>query len=219
MNKKTVKILLVKAEDTVPQEVKPLLKGVPDVVIVGEAGLSSEVLKQIEFTNPEVVVLDMHTPVMKALEYTQKIKKLFPFIKVLVLSTQAQPGYLINMMEAGASGYILKNTSQEELLFAISKIANDGMYLCPEITLNMFDKYKEATGMINNVRKLSVPISDREKDVLELIGEGNTNAEIAQKLFTSVRTIETRRKNLLVKTGTSNTATLIKFAVRNGMLK
>jgi DNA-binding NarL/FixJ family response regulator len=126
--------------------------------------------------------------------------------------------YLVDMLQAGADGYILKTSSIEELVYAIQKIANHGIYIGPEFTLNMLAKYAPKSSDDRNA-VYDFNISDREMDVLKLIAKGLTNNEIAQKLYTSVRTIETRRKKLLEKTKTINTATLIYFATANGLLK
>ncbi|MCW3077762.1 MAG: DNA-binding response regulator [Bacteroidetes bacterium] len=219
MSKKPLKVLLVEDHDIVRHGIKALLEDEPAVQVVAEAANGMEALDQIARYHPEVVLMDMNMPVMNGLECTQKIKLIFPHVKILILSMHDHESYLINLLEAGANGYILKNTSREELIFAIRKIGNDGMYMGPEFTMNMLAKYKAASGFIGNPVKTNIAITDRERDVLNLIAEGLTNTEMAQKLFTSVRTIETRRKNLLTKTGTTNTATLIKFAVKNGMIK
>ncbi|MGZ3920350.1 MAG: response regulator transcription factor [Bacteroidia bacterium] len=199
MNRKPVKILLVEDHEIVRQGIKALLQGEPAMEVVAEAGNGAEALEQIKNYQPDVILMDMNMPVMNGLECTQKIRLVFPKVKILILSMHDHESYLINMLDAGANGYILKNTSKEELVFAIRKIANDGMYMGPEFTMNMLAKYKAASGFIGQAPKISIPITDREKDVLSLIAEGLTNTEMAQKLFTSVRTIETRRKNLLTK--------------------
>jgi DNA-binding NarL/FixJ family response regulator len=161
----------------------------------------------------------MNMPVMNGLECTRKLKQEFPKKKVLVLSMHDHESYLIDMLDAGADGYILKNTTKDELLFAIRKVASDGIYMGAEFTISMLAKYKSTVGYLRTPPKADLKITEREMDVLERIAQGKTNAEIARELFTSVRTIETRRKNLLEKTGTSNTATLIRFAVLNSLVK
>jgi DNA-binding NarL/FixJ family response regulator len=138
---------------------------------------------------------------------------------VLILSMHDHESYLIDLLDAGADGYILKNTSKDELLFAIKKIARHGIYMGPEFTLNMLAKYKASTGFMSPGPLKEHNITSREMDVLKLVAEGKTNIEIARELFTSVRTIETRRKNLLDKTKTTNTATLIRYSIQNGLIK
>lgn len=211
-----VKVFLVEDHEIVRQGIKALLEGEPDVTVIGEAPNGVEMLKKLETEQPDVLLMDMNMPEMSGVECTTQVKKKFPGVKVLILSMHDHESYLVDMIYAGAEGYILKNSSREELLFAIRKVANEGVYISSEFALNMLAK--------NNKRDHRKPVtppvilSDREMDVLTLIAEGHTNTEIANKLFTSVRTIETRRKNLLDKTGTTNTATLIRYAVMNGLV-
>lgn len=214
-----IKILLVEDHDIVRQGIKLLLEGQEGITIVGEANNGAEALNQIKLLNPDLILMDMNMPIMNGLEATRRIKIEFPGKKVLVLSMHDHESYLIDMLDAGADGYVLKSTNKEELLFAIRKIANDGMYMGAEFTINMLSKFKSATGFMPAKNKPDLKISDREMDVLVRIAEGKTNQQIADELFTSVRTIETRRKNLLEKTGTNNTATLIKYAVLNGLVQ
>jgi two-component system response regulator NreC len=212
-------IFLVEDHDIVRQGIKALLDGEENIVIVGEAGNGAEAIEKLKTIKPDVVLMDMNMPVMPGLECTRQIKKKYPEMKILILSMHDHESYLIDILDAGANGYILKNTSKDELVFAIKKIANDGIYMGPEFTLNMLAKYKNEAGFISKVLKPGINISEREMKVLELIAEGLTNTEMAGRLFTSVRTIETRRKKLLEKTGTKNTATLIRFSVLNGLIK
>jgi DNA-binding NarL/FixJ family response regulator len=210
-----VKVFLVEDHEIVRQGIKALLEGESDIVVTGEASNGIEMLKKLESVQPDVLLMDMNMPEMSGEECTTEVKKKYPGVKVLILSMHDHESYLVDMIYAGADGYILKNSSREELLFAIRKVANDGVYISSEFALNMLAKHKRDT------RKQASPaviLSDREMDVLVLIAEGHTNTEIADKLFTSVRTIETRRKNLLDKTGTTNTATLIRYAVLNGLV-
>lgn len=210
-----VKVFLVEDHEIVRQGIKALLEGEPDIIVTGEAPNGIEMLKRLESGQPDVLLMDMNMPEMSGVECTTEVKKKYPGVKVLILSMHDHESYLVDMIYAGADGYILKNSSREELLFAIRKVANEGVYISSEFALNMLAKHKRDT------RKQASPpvvLSDREMDVLVLIAEGHTNTEIADKLFTSVRTIETRRKNLLDKTGTTNTATLIRYAVVNGLV-
>jgi DNA-binding NarL/FixJ family response regulator len=210
-----VKVFLVEDHEIVRQGIKALLEGEPDIVVTDEAANGIDMLKKLESGQPDVLLMDMNMPEMSGVECTTEVKKRYPGVKVLILSMHDHESYLVDMIYAGADGYILKNSSREELLFAIRKVANEGVYISSEFALNMLAKHKR------DVRKQASPaviLSDREMDVLVLIAEGHTNTEIADKLFTSVRTIETRRKNLLDKTGTTNTATLIRYAVVNGLV-
>lgn len=214
-----IKVLLVEDHDIVRQGIRALLEGEPEIEVTGEASDGESALGKLAATQPDVVVMDMNMPVMNGLECTRAIKKNSPNIKVLILSMHDHESYLIDTLDAGADGYILKNTTRDELIFAIKKIANDGLYISPEFTLNLMAKYKSMIGKEISEPNTNHNITEREMDVLKLIAQGHTNVEIANKLFTSVRTIETRRKNLLDKTKTTNTATLIRHAVLTGLIK
>jgi DNA-binding NarL/FixJ family response regulator len=216
---KTIKVLLVEDHDIVRQGIKALLADEPETLVIGEARHGAEALQKLKDLSPDVVLMDLNMPVMNGLECTRQAKKEYPEVKILILSMHDNENYLIDMLEAGADGYILKNTTKEELLFAIRKIASDGVYMGPEFTLNMLAKYKASKGFTDILKHTDIKLTDREMDVLQLIAQGLTNVEMAGRLFTSVRTIETRRKKLLDKTKTTNTATLIRFAVLNGLIK
>jgi DNA-binding NarL/FixJ family response regulator len=215
----SVKVFLVEDHDIVRHGIKALLEGT-EIVVIGDACNGKEALVKLKTIRPDVLLMDFNMPLMNGLECTKRLKKEYPGIRILVLSMHDHENYLIDMLDAGANGYILKNSSREELVFAIKKISGDGFYMGPEFTLNMLAKYKAAKGFIaGNTKRTDIQITDREMDVLNLVAKGLTNTEMANTLFTSVRTIETRRKKLLQKTGTTNTATLIRFAVLNGLIE
>lgn len=214
-----INVFLVEDHEILRSGVKALLSTQQNIHVIGEASNGLEAFEKLKRINPDVLLMDINMPVMDGVESTKKIKAEYPHTKVLVLSVHSQETYLVDMLQAGAEGYILKNSSTEELVYAIQKIANDGIYIGPEFTLNMLAKYGPGSSPDSRSVANDLKISDREMDVLKLIAKGLTNNEIAQRLFTSVRTIETRRKKLLEKTRTINTATLIYFATANGLLK
>jgi DNA-binding NarL/FixJ family response regulator len=214
-----IKILLAEDHDIVRDGIRALLESEHDLRVIGQASNGEEAFAKARELNPDVVIMDLNMPVMNGLDCTRKIKAELPKIKILVLSMHDHENYLIDLLDAGADGYVLKNTSKEELAFAIRKIYKDGIYMGPEFTLNMLQKYRTTVQPDRAEKKEQLNISDREMEVLNLVAQGKTNSEIARTLFTSVRTIETRRKNLLDKTQTNNTATLIRYAVKNGLVK
>jgi DNA-binding NarL/FixJ family response regulator len=214
----SIKILLAEDHEIVRKGIKALFENSNDFNIVGEASNGKEALEKTIELHPDVILMDMTMPVMNGLECTRIIKERFNTIKILILSMHDEEQYLIEMLDAGADGYVLKSNSRDELAFAIKKIVNGGAYVSPEFTINMLAKYKAASGF-SATSKINVTLSPREMDVLYLIAEGLTNIEIANKLFTSRRTVETHRKRLLEKTHTTNTATMIKFAVQHGLVK
>jgi DNA-binding NarL/FixJ family response regulator len=212
-----VKLLLVEDHDIVRQGIHSLLENEPDIKIIAEAKNGMEALELCRKDSPDLVLMDMNMPVMNGSDCARAIGKEFPDVKVVILSMHDYEHYLIDMLEAGAKGYILKNSSKDELLFAIRKIAKGGVYIGPEFTLAMLDKYKNGIGMASE--SPLIVLTEGESEILRLVAEGFTNLEMANKLFISVRTVESRRKKLLEKTGTSNTATLIKYALKHGLIK
>lgn len=213
-----IKILLAEDQGIVREGLKVLLDSEPQVTVVAMASNGREVLETIEKVAVDIVIMEVNMPVMNGLVCTKQIKSKHQHVKVLILSVCDHESYLVDLLDAGADGYILKSSTKEELLFAIHKVANDGVYIGPEFTMNIISRQKserkaEHTETRNNL------LTDREMEVLELIAQGMTNAEMAAKLFISVRTIETRRKKILEKTGTTNTATLIRYAILNGLIQ
>lgn len=208
-----IKIFLVEDHEIVRQGLKALLES--QCTVIGEASSGVEAIEKLEQGLPDILLMDMNMPIMNGAECARVLKQKYPEVKILILSMHDDAGYLLDSLRAGADGYILKNSSTDELVLAIRKVAKGEKFISTELIVNILDNFKHQPE-----KKTEIPldITGREMDVLKLIGEGFTNSEIADKLFTSVRTIETRRKNLLEKTKTTNTATLIKFAVKNGLL-
>lgn len=213
-----IKILLVEDHDIVREGVRSLLENEPGIEITGEARNGQEALDLCRSLAPDLVLMDVNMPVMSGLECMRIMNAEFPLVRVLILSMHEYESYLIDMLDAGADGYILKNSSKAELLFAIKKVAGGDVYISSEFTLSMLEKYKNGN-FIHIKSDKPIVLSEGEAQVLDLIAEGFTNTEIADRLFVSVRTVESRRKKLLEKTNTCNTATLIKFAIRNGLIK
>ncbi|MFL5766176.1 MAG: response regulator [Bacteroidia bacterium] len=213
-------IFLVEDHEIVRKGLKALLEDERGFAVCGEASDGAELLKDLaQGSLPDIVLMDLNMPVMSGLESTRELKLRYPQIKVLVLSMHDHESYLIDMLDAGADGYVLKNASRAELVFAIRQIIADGTYIGTEFTMTMLTKYKSSQPQSSEKNvKPKIDLSPRDLEVLELIAQGFTNMEIANKLFTSVRTIETRRKKLLEKTGTTNTATLIRFATLNQLI-
>lgn len=211
-----IKIILVEDHDIVRQGVRSLLENDPEIDIVAEATNGIEALEICSKMQVDVAVIDINMPKMNGVDCTRIMKKQFPGIKVLILSMHNDEHYLVDVLQAGAEGYILKDSCRNELGFAIRKINFGGLYIDPEFTLSILGKYMSG---ISNTRYTGPAITEGEIQVLDLIAQGLTNTQMANKLFISVRTIESRRKKLLEKTGTVNTATLMKFAIKHGLLK
>lgn len=165
-------------------------------------------------TNPvDVALLDIEMPVMNGIEAAKLAREICPGIKIITLSMYSDENYYLSMIEAGACGFLLKNSNFQEVEKAITDVYNDKTYISLEILNNIL---KHPTKTNNN---LNEELSDRETEVLLLICKGLTNAEIADKLNLSKRTVDKHRENLLLKTQSKNTANLVIFAIKSGLLK
>jgi DNA-binding NarL/FixJ family response regulator len=212
----TINILLAEEQKIVREGIKSLLKDT-NISICSEAKNGKEVLEQISGEKINFAILDLHLPLMDAIETTKYIKENHKDVKVLILSMVDRENDLLKGFEAGADGFLLKNTGRDELLLAINRISEGDNFICSGIACIMMRKIKENGNYF--FKNPSINLSEREMEILQFIGLGYTNSEIAEKIFTSRRTVESHRKKLIEKTSAKNTATLIKYAVQNGLLK
>jgi DNA-binding NarL/FixJ family response regulator len=216
---KPIRLILVDDHTIIRDGIKALLKDKEDIQVVGEASNGKELLDMLAATPADVVMMDVNMPEMDGFETTAYLKEHNENIKVLVLSMLDHESYISKILNAGASGYMLKNTGREELVCGIRIVASGGQFICSTVALNLLKKlqnpnYKPATTEEKPTRDLS----QREVEILKLIADGLTNAEIADKIFTSKRTVETHRQNIIEKTKAKNTAALIKYAISKGII-
>ena len=204
-----IKVLIVDDHPMVLEGMRSMLTQINFVDIVGTAANAYEAIELIKAAAPDIVITDINVPEISGIELTLKIKKEFPEIKVIAMSTFKERSYITQMIQNGASGYLIKSASKEEIEEAILSVHEGKLYMSLDISLSAFDKQE-----INNVPILS----SREKEVLDLIADGFTNRQIAEKLFLSLHTVDSHRKNLLTKFGINNTASLIKLAAKYNML-
>lgn len=220
MNEKSGHIELVLADDhkIVRDGIMSLLQNEEKYVIVGEAENGEQALKLVEELKPGLVIMDINMPVMDGIDATRYITKNHPETKVLVLTMTSEQEHIRKMIEAGAGGYILKNSGREELISAIETIASGRNYFSDEVKDAIMQNMVQKQTRNDKIAGEPVPLTRREKDVLNLIVKEFTNYEIAEKLFISVRTVDAHRRNLLEKTGARNTAGLVKFAIENSLI-
>lgn len=201
------KLFIVDDHYMVIEGIRSLLQNASDIEWMGHATDAGSCLSFLEREQPDVILMDVSLPDRNGTELCKEVKQKYPLIRVLGLSTFNQQAVIRNMMDNGASGYVLKNATKEEILQAIITIATGRTYLSYEAVLSLRE-----TAQDNPV------ITRREKEVLQLIAEGLTNAEIAEKLFISVLTVNTHRKSLIEKFDAANTAVLIGKAIKGGFL-
>jgi DNA-binding NarL/FixJ family response regulator len=218
LEEKTIRLVLADDHQIIREGLKSIFQE-RNIEIVGEAADFKEIPEILKNKEADVVLLDINMPGGDACETTRKITSEHPDVKVLVLSMMDHEAYIKKIMDSGASGYILKSTGKEELIQGIKAVVKKQKFLCSEITFNLLNKIHNKPQPEKEDEKNPHGISKREMEVLQLIAKGLTTMEIADQLFTSKRTIETHRKNLLDKTNSKNTASLIRFAVVNGLIK
>jgi DNA-binding NarL/FixJ family response regulator len=194
---------------------KSLLSGEQDIEVVGEALNGLETLKLLETTHADLVLLDINMPEMDGIETTKQMQLKFPSVKILMLTMHNNTEFIFSLMNAGASGYILKNTGRIELIEAIHSVYAGKTFYSKEVSDTILQNIskKETDKKLDEVH-----LTDREKDVLKLIAQEYSTQEIATTLFISVNTVETHRKNLLGKLQAKNIAGLVKFAIQTGLV-
>ncbi|OGX88648.1 response regulator [Hymenobacter glacialis] len=216
-----IRILLADDHTILRDGIRALLLADADLEVVGEAGNGAEVLSLLETTPADVVLMDVQMPVLDGFATVPEVRRRFPEVRVLVLTMLDHENYVTRMFEAGAAGYVLKNAAISEITFAIRTVAAGSPFLCTEIGLSMLSKavsHAPGTPPVTTDGVATADLTARELEVLKLIAEGLTNGEISDKLFTSKRTIETHRQNIIAKTQAKNTAALIKLAVSRGLI-
>jgi DNA-binding NarL/FixJ family response regulator len=202
-----LRIVLADDHKIIRDGIKALLQGEATISVVGEASNGLELIELLSHTKEvDVALVDINMPKMDGFAAVEIIKSNYPSVKVLVLSMLDHEDYISRMIESGACGYVLKNTGKDELVHAMHMVSKGNYYICTEIAMNLLRRLRQphysgaAIAVSEPFPEKSVcNLSKREMEVLRLIAEGYTNAEIADKLFTSKRTIESHRQNLLEK--------------------
>jgi DNA-binding NarL/FixJ family response regulator len=193
-----------------------LLSKSKDLNIVGGADNRDEIFALLGSQNIHVVIMDIDMGEISGITLTTEIRALSPQIHVLALSMHGEKNYIVKMLEAGASGYILKNAGKEEMMNAIRTVAKGDTYLSSQVSARLIDHITNAN---KKQKQDGIPLTEREIEVLRLIADEYSNSEIADKLFISIRTVDTHRRNLLEKLQVKNTAGLVKYAINKGLLE
>jgi len=205
------KVFIVDDHPMVIEGLLSMIRTEPGIEYMGYATSAASCLGYFVQGMADVVLMDINLPDKSGMELCRELKVRFPYLQILAISSYDQGSYVKDMMEHGASGYIFKNAAKEELIEAISKVASGQQYLSSGAGFAMREEKKRAS---------SLPVlTRREKEVLQLIADGLTNPQMAERLFVSVSTIESHRKSLMAKLDTGNTASLLKTSTELGLLK
>lgn len=210
-----IKIVLADDHQLLREGIRSILSKEADFEVLGEAEDGRQALELVEKLLPNVVIMDISMPNLNGIEATRKIKIDYPDMKIIALSMHQDKRFIANMLEAGASGFLLKDCATEELIGAIRTVIRNKTYLSPLISDIVVGDYvkKLKTEAESPVEKLS----EREREVLQLLAEGKSTKEIADVLFVSIKTIETHRQQIMNKLDIHNIAELTKFAIREGL--
>jgi DNA-binding NarL/FixJ family response regulator len=207
------RVLIVDDHAVVRSGLRLVLEGEEDIEPIGEAGTARDAIFQNRALKPDVILLDVVMPDGSGLDAIPTLLHERPEAKILVLSMQDDPQYVRQAFAAGASGYVLKEAADSELVAAVREVARGGRYVHPELGARLVAAETEAAK-----RADEDPLSDREREVLRLLALGHTNQEIAKQLYISVRTAETHRAHIMQKLRLSSRAELVRYALAQGLL-
>ncbi len=211
----TLRIILADDHLMFRQGLKKILEEKADLEIIGEANCGLDLLKLLQESVPDLVILDISMPTLRGIEAVSEIKSLRPDVKILILTMHKEREYLYQSVSAGADGYLLKEDADTELFSAIKTIQQDRVYISPTMADESKDNWVR---MARGERAIPFgdPLTTREREVLKLIAEGKSSKDIAALLFISVRTVERHRANIMGKLNLRKTADLVKYAIQKG---
>jgi DNA-binding NarL/FixJ family response regulator len=214
-----IRILLADDHTVVRQGLRALLEAEPDIAVVGEAETGRQAVALTKKLSPDVVVMDIAMPQLNGLEATRQIVKESPTAKILVLSSYNDDEYVHKLTEAGAVGYLLKQTAATDLLKAVREARRGNAYFSPAISKRILEQYREAFLNGGPVRKRSDFLTTREAEVLQLIAEGAPNKQIAAELCISIKTVEKHRQQVMNKLNIHDIAGLTRYAISKGIIE
>jgi len=209
-----IRIIIADDHQLFRNGLKILLNSIPDFEVTGEASNGEEFLKLLKTLKADIALMDINMPEMDGIEATRKSLKVCPDLRIIALSMYGEEEYYYKMVDAGAKGFLLKDSDISEVKEAILAVSKGGSYFSQELLYHVIQKIKH-----REHESKTANLSKREKEILAKICEGLSNQEIADALFISKRTVDKHRANLLGKTNSKNTASLILFAIRNKLIE
>ena len=216
-----IKIKVVIAEDhtIVRKGLCALLQGETDIEVVGEAENGREAIKIVEKLLPDVVVMDIAMPGLNGLDTTRQLKKRFPKLKILILTMHDNEEYIFETLRAGASGYLIKRSAPTDLIAAIQSVYRNESFLSPAISKKVIEGFVQSGANALKEEADYTQLTTREREVLQLIAEGNANREIARLLHISIKTVESHKAHIMEKLNLRNIAELTQYAIRKGLIQ
>lgn len=217
--KEKVRIFLADDHQILREGLRHIIRAEPDFEVSGEAGNGRDALAAIERDELDVAILDISMPEMTGVEVARQIKKFHPEIKVIILSRHDSEEYVNSLMKHGADGYVLKDSAGEDLIRAIREALRGNVYLSPRLIRGLVAEYTNPALSGEQVpeERIFRKLTDRELEILKVIAEGKTNAEIASLLFISDKTVKAHRAAIMKKLGAHKVADLVKYAIQKGL--
>lgn len=216
---KRITVLLADDHTVVREGLRTLLEAEGDIEVVGEAATGREAVELARKLHPTVVVMDIAMPLLNGLEATRQIRKALPETRILILSAHSDDAYVDQVMELGAAGYLIKQTSARILSQAVREVQKGKTFLSPAIARGVHREYRQSSDPRGLVRRKSPSLSSREVEVLQLIAEGKANKQVAAVLGISVKTVEKHRQRLMEKLNIHDTAGLTRYALAAGVIE
>lgn len=213
-----IRVLIAEDHETVRAGLKLIIDTQPDMTVVGEAGDGREAVRLAQELAPDVLLMDVSMPELNGLKAAAKLKRVAPEIKILTLTRHTDQAYLQELLEAGVSGYVLKQSAATDLLRAIRVVAAGHNYLDPAMTGKIFSNYVEKSSKLRGDAR-GVPLTEREREILRQIAWGYSNKEIAERLDVSIKTIEAHKANALKKLDMHSRIDIVRYAVLQGWLQ
>jgi len=210
-----VKVLLVDDHPMLRDGLRQAMARHPKFIVAGEASTGANALKLAAELAPDLIVMDIHLPDMNGLEVTRQILALQPSVHILVFSGDAARSVVDEALQAGACGYIWKQSAAEELIRAVEMVMAGKLYLSPEVSSGIFEDYRKS--LVQETDPCEPLLSQRDRQLLRLVAEGRRNKEIAVELAVSPKTVEAYRSRLMKKLGCSSSADLVRYAIREGI--
>jgi len=217
---KRLRVFIADDHAVVRDGLRLLINAQPDMRVVGEAEDGRQAYEVIKEQQPDLAIMDVSMPGANGIETTVRVLRQWPRIKILALTMHEDRSYLRSLLEAGASGYVLKRSAAEELIRAIRTVATGGTYLDPTLTATMVQSLLRKPGQpLPKGEMAGLALSERERQVLEYIAQGYTNKEIAARLDLSVKTVETHKANAMHKLGIRSRIDIVRYALLQGWLQ
>ena len=219
MNSRAITILLADDHTIVRQGLAKLLDGDGNLCVIGEARNGREAVSKVEELRPDVVLMDIAMPVLNGIEATRQIKKASRNTKVIILSMHSHDRFISELFSLGASGYLLKDSTGNDIIRAINAAINGDTYLSPSISRRVVEDYISMKRVKSSEENLYAKLSNREREVFQMMAEGRSSREISDTLCVSMSTVKTHRANIMNKLEIENLSQLIQFAIELGIVE